>query len=114
MRADLALIFFLLSLGGGIVLLALRKKRGGVPLLTGGIVLLICAAALALYLAAAVLLVLAVPLVVYPTVFGQDGILGDTAWMFLYDYLLAAYLRRWPDNRLSRLLNRPAERRLLP
>ena len=55
-----------------------------------------------------VLLVLAVPLVVYPTVFGQDGILGDTAWMFLYDYLLAAYLRRWPDNRLSRLLNRPA------
>lgn len=36
MRADLALIFFLLSLGGGIVLLALRKKRGGVPLLTGG------------------------------------------------------------------------------
>ena len=28
MRADLALIFFLLSLGGGIVLLALRKKRG--------------------------------------------------------------------------------------
>ena len=56
MRADLALIFFLLSLGGGIVLLALRKKCGGVPLLTGGIVLLICAAALALYLAAAVLL----------------------------------------------------------
>ena len=54
-----------------------------------------------------VLLVLAVPLVVYPTVFGQDGILVDTAWMFLYDYLLAAYLRRWPDNRLSRLLNRP-------
>ena len=44
MRADLALIFFLLSLGGGIVLLALRKIRGGVPL----------------YLAAAVLLVLAV------------------------------------------------------
>ena len=41
MRADLALIFFLLSLGGGIVLLALRKKCGGVPLLTGGIVLLI-------------------------------------------------------------------------
>ena len=60
MRADLALIFFLLSLGVGIVLLALRKKCGGVPLLTGGIVLLICAAALALYLAAAVLLVLAV------------------------------------------------------
>lgn len=55
-----------------------------------------------------ILLVLAVPLIVYPTVFGQDGILSDTAWMFLYDYLLAAYLRRWPDNRLSRLLDRPA------
>ena len=55
-----------------------------------------------------VLLVLTVPLVVYPTVFGQDGILADTAWMFLYDYLLAAYLRRWPDNHLTRLLDHPA------
>ena len=55
-----------------------------------------------------VLLVLAVPLVVYPTVFGQNGILGDTAWMFLYDYLLAAYLRRWPDNRLAHLLQHRA------
>ena len=55
-----------------------------------------------------VLLVLAVPLILYPTLFGQDGILADTAWMFLYDYLLAAYLRRWPDNRLSQFLNRPA------
>ena len=54
------------------------------------------------------LAVLAVPLVVYPTVFGQDGILGDTAWMFLYDYLLAAYLRRWPDNRLAHLLQHRA------
>ena len=49
MRADLALILFLLTLAGGIALLVLRKKRGGAPLLIGGIVLLICAAALALY-----------------------------------------------------------------
>ena len=60
MRADLALICFLLSLTGGVFLLVLRKKRGGAPLLIGGIVLLICAAALGLYLAATVLLVLAV------------------------------------------------------
>ena len=45
MRADLALILFVLTLAGGIALL---------------IVLLVCAAALGLYLAAAVLLVLAV------------------------------------------------------
>ena len=45
MRADLALIFFLLSLTGGIILLALRKKRGGAPLLIGGIVLRSCAGA---------------------------------------------------------------------
>ena len=59
MRADLALILFVLTLAGGIALLVLRKKRGGAPLLIGGIVLLVCAAALGLYLAAAVLLVLA-------------------------------------------------------
>ena len=53
MRADLALILFVLTLAGGIALLVLRKKRGGTPLL-------VCAAALGLYLAAAVLLVLAV------------------------------------------------------
>ena len=53
MRADLALILFVLTLAGGIALLVLRKKRGGAPLLIGGIVLLVCAAALALYLAAA-------------------------------------------------------------
>ena len=56
MRADLALILFVLTLAGGIALLVLRKKRGGAPLLIGGIVLLVCAAALGLYLAAAVLL----------------------------------------------------------
>ena len=48
MRADLALILFVLTLAGGIALLI------------GVIVLLVCAAALGLYLAAAVLLVLAV------------------------------------------------------
>ena len=49
MRADLALILFVLALAGGIALLVLRKKRGGAPLLIGGIVLLDCAAALGLY-----------------------------------------------------------------
>ena len=43
MRADLALILFVLTLAGGIALLVLRKKRGGAPLLIGGIVLLVCA-----------------------------------------------------------------------
>ena len=60
MRADLALIFFLLTLAGGIALLVLRKKRGDAPLHVGGVVLLVFAAVLALYLAATVLLVLAV------------------------------------------------------
>lgn len=50
------------------------------------------------------LAVLAVPLILYPTLFGEDGMLTDPAWMFLYEYLLIAYLRRWPDNRLTRLL----------
>ena len=31
MRADLALILFVLTLAGGIALLVLRKKRGGAP-----------------------------------------------------------------------------------
>lgn len=52
------------------------------------------------------LLVLAVPLVAYPTLFAEDGVVSDLAWMFLYEYLLAAYLRRYPDNRLSSLLRR--------
>ena len=47
------------------------------------------------------LAVLAVPLIVYPTLFGENGAVSDTAWMFLYEYLLIAYLRRWPDNRLA-------------
>lgn len=51
-----------------------------------------------------VLAVLAVPLILYPTLWGEDGALTDPAWMFLYEYLLIAYLRRWPDNRLSRTL----------
>ena len=33
MRADLALIGFILTLAGGITLLVLRRRRGGVPLL---------------------------------------------------------------------------------
>ena len=44
-----------------------------------------------------VLAVLAVPLLVYPTLFAENGLTGDTAWMFLYEYLLIAYLRRYPD-----------------
>ena len=54
------------------------------------------------------LAVLAVPLVVYPTLFGENGAVSDTAWMFLYEYLLIAYLRRWPDNRLAHLLQHRA------
>ena len=54
------------------------------------------------------LAVLAVPLIIYPTLFGENGAVSDTAWMFLYEYLLIAYLRRWPDNRLARLLQHRA------
>lgn len=60
-----------------------------------------------------VLAVLAVPLLVYPTLFAENGLTGDTAWMFLYEYLLIAYLRRYPDNRLTRLLQRRCAARLL-
>ena len=52
------------------------------------------------------LLLLCVPLLVYPTLFAENGLTDDTAWMFLYEYLLIAYLRRYPDNRLTRLLQR--------
>ena len=54
------------------------------------------------------LAVLAVPLIVYPTLLGENGAVSDTAWMFLYEYLLIAYLRRWPDNRLAHLLQHRA------
>ena len=54
------------------------------------------------------LAVLAVPLIVYPTLFGENGAVSDTAWMFLYEYLLIAFLRRWPDNRLAHLLQHRA------
>ena len=60
MRADLALILFVLTLAGGMALLALCKRRGGAPMRLGGIVLRVCAGLLALYLAATVLLVLAI------------------------------------------------------
>lgn len=52
------------------------------------------------------LVFLALPLIAYPTLFAEDGIVSDLAWMFLYEYLLAAYLRRYPDNRLSLLFRR--------
>ena len=61
----------------------------------------------------ALLLGLAVPLIAYPTLFAEDGVVSDLAWMFLYEYLLAAYLRRYPDNRLSRLLRHRAVALLL-
>lgn len=54
------------------------------------------------------LAVLAVPMILYPTLFGENGIVSDTAWMFLYEYMLAAYLRRYPENRLARLLQNRA------
>lgn len=54
------------------------------------------------------LVVLAVPLILYPTLFAEDGMVSDLAWIFLYEYLLAAYLRRYPDNRLARVLQNPA------
>ena len=54
------------------------------------------------------LAVLAVPLIVYPTLFGENGAVSATAWMFLYEYLLIAYLCRWPDNRLAHLLQHRA------
>ena len=54
------------------------------------------------------LAVLAVPMIFYPTLFGENGIVSDTAWMFLYEYLLAAYLRRYPETRLARLLQNRA------
>lgn len=54
------------------------------------------------------LAVLAVPMILYSTLFGENGIVSDTAWMFLYEYLLAAYLRRYPENRLARLLQHRA------
>ena len=54
------------------------------------------------------LAVLAMPLVLYPTLFAEDGAVSDLVWMFLYEYLLASYLRRYPDNRLSTLLRRRA------
>ena len=54
------------------------------------------------------LAVLAVLMILYPTLFGENGIVSDTAWMFLYEYLLAAYLRRYPENRLARLLQNRA------
>lgn len=47
-------------------------------------------------------------LVGYPTLFGEDGVLSGALWTFLYLYLLVGYLRRYPDNRLTRWLDTPA------
>lgn len=43
-------------------------------------------------------------LVGYSTLFAEDGIFSDVLWTFLYEYLLVGYLRRYPDNRLARIL----------
>lgn len=43
-------------------------------------------------------------LVGYSTLFAEDGVFSDVLWTFLYEYLLVGYLRRYPDNRLSRAL----------
>ena len=101
-----------------------RTALGGVPgVHAAAVVHLGLSAALALRAAAqppaarlsrpahrGLLAVLAVPLIVYPTLFGENGAVSDTAWMFLYEYLLIAYLRRWPDNRLAHLLQHRAAR----
>lgn len=50
------------------------------------------------------LVVLGILLVGYPTLFAEDGIFSDVLWTFLYEYLLVGYLRRYPDNRLARIL----------
>ena len=47
-------------------------------------------------------------LVGYPTLFAEDGIFGDWLWSFVFLYLLVGYLRFYPDNRLSRLMQAPA------
>lgn len=47
-------------------------------------------------------------LVGYPTLFAENGALGDSLWSFLFLYLLTGYLRFYPDNRLSAVLQKSA------
>lgn len=44
----------------------------------------------------------------YGTLFAEDGVLGGELWAFLYLYVLTGYLRLYPDNALTRLLQKPA------
>lgn len=48
--------------------------------------------------------VFGVLLVGYSTLFAEDGVFSDVLWTFAYEYLLVGYLRLYPDNRLSRIL----------
>ena len=56
----------------------------------------------------ALLLVTGAFLVLYPTLFAEDGIFSDWLWSFVYLYLLTGYLRFYPDNRLTWALRLPA------
>lgn len=48
--------------------------------------------------------VFGVLLVGYSTLFAEDGVFSDVLWTFAYEYLLVGYLRLYPHNRLSRIL----------
>ncbi len=54
------------------------------------------------------LAVLAVPLIVYPDAVWRERRGQRHRMDVLYEYLLIAYLRRWPDNRLAHLLQHRA------
>ena len=47
-------------------------------------------------------------LVGYTTLFAEDGVFSDALWAFLYLYLLVGYMRRFPCNRLTRMLDTQA------
>lgn len=72
------------------------------PLLNAGMAALSRAAHKAL------LLTLGAVLAGYPTLFAEDGLAHGEIWAFLYAYLLIAYLRRWPQNRLAAFLQKRA------
>lgn len=52
------------------------------------------------------LVVFGVLLVGYSTLFAEDGVFSDVLWTFVYEYLLVGYLRLYPDNALSRFLQK--------